>query len=366
MKYASLLLYVTSLALVTTDAVAAPIAKRPFRIGMFRMNRGIDDQKPLAVADSAGYVIRDDTIIGGYDRKKMTAWNFKQKRRVWWSDIDGELTSPLLLVENTIFVSTRSGKLLAVNATSGQHIWEVALDAHSERPILFANGQVYVVTVGQVAYSIEAQSGKRTWVYDAGFPDAMVVRRAPAPLIQDGKMIFGVASGELVALKLDDGKVAWRFNPLYLENRFHDPVGEMMALNGKILMTRYDGFVAQVELEGDHRVTWQDRLTSISTSAFRSGRFYVGLVAGEILAIDALSGRTSWRNQTATTPAFIVVGETLVYSIGTDGRIVAIDQSSGETAWVEDLGGRIACPPIVTEDRMYITTGLHNVYGYKL
>ncbi len=349
-----------------SNSFAVELPKRPFRIGMFRMNRPLDDQKPLAVTDSAGYLIRDDTIIGGYDRKKMTAWNFKQKRHIWWSDIDGELTSPLLMVENTIFVSTRSGKLLAVNATNGQHLWEIALDAHSERPLIFANGQIYIITVGQVAYSIEALTGKRSWVYDAGFPDAMIVRRAPPPLVHDGKIIFGIATGELVALKIEDGKVAWRFNPLYLENRFHDPVGEMITLGGKILMTRYDGFVAQVELDGDHKVIWQNRLTSISTSTFRGGRYYVGLVAGEVLAIDSVSGRTTWRNQTGTTPAFVIAGETLVYAIATDGRIVAIDQITGETVWAEDLGGRVASPPIVTEDRMYITTGLRNVYGYKL
>ena len=348
------------------SASAADVQKRPFRIGMFRLNRDLDNQKPLAVADSAGYIIRDDSVIGGYDRTKMTSWNFKLNRRNWWSDIDGEVTSTPLLVENTVFISTRGGKVLAINATTGVHLWEVALDSHAERSLIFANGQIYVVTVGQVAYSIEAQSGKRTWVYDAGFPGSVVVRRAPAPIIHDGKLVFGVASGEFVAVKLDDGKVAWRFNPLYLENRFHDSVGDMVVLNGKILVTRYDGLVGLIELEGDHRVVWQDKLTSISTSVFRNGKYYVGLVAGEILAVDSSTGRSNWRTQTATTPAFIVAGETLIYSIGADGRIVAIDQASGEIAWAEDLGGRIASPPIVTEDRMFITTGLRNVYGYKL
>lgn len=354
------------LGLGSITVLAADVPKRPFRIGMFRINRDLDDQKPLAVADSAGYVVREDSIIGGYDRTKITSWNFKFNRRNWWSESDGEPTSPLLIVENTIFVSTRSGKLLAINATNGAHLWEVALDAHAERPLIFLNGQIYIVTVGQVAYSIEAKSGKRVWVYDAGFPDSVVVRRAPAPIIHDGKLVFGVASGELVAIKIEDGKIAWRFNPLYLENRFHDAVGEMVSLSGKILITRYDGFVAQIELEGDHRVVWQNKLTSISTSGFRNGKYYVGLVAGEVLAIDAVSGRTTWRAQTGTTPAFIVTGETLIYSIGADGRVVAIDQATGEFAWTDDLGSRIASPPIVTEDSMFITTGLRNVYGYKL
>lgn len=356
-----------TLGTLSLGAVAtAAEAPRPFRIGMFRLNPAVDAEKPLAVADSAGYVIRGDVIYGSFDSDRFTAWNFKQRQHVWWLPTDGEATSPPLMVETTIFVSTRSGKVYSINSSTGQKNWELTLDSHSERPLIFAGGQLFVITAGQVAYGVDAASGKRLWVYDAGFPEHLTVKRPPAPIIHEGRVIFAIASGELVALKTDDGKVSWRYNPLYVDYRFHDPVGEMVLVNGKLLLTRYDGLVGQVDMGADRKVIWQDKTTSVSTSTFRGGRYYAGLVSGDVVAYDASNGRAVWRTVTGATASYLIVGETTVYAIATDGRIFAMDIASGSIIWIEDLGSRIAAPPILTEDRMYISTGLRNVYGYKL
>lgn len=347
-------------------SVVAATQNRPFRLGVFRLNPALDTQKPLAVADSAGYVIRDDVIFGSFDRGRIIAWNFKQKRHLWWASTEGEATAPPILIENTLLVSTRSGMIYSFNASSGQKNWEIALDSHSERPLTISGGQLYVVTAGQVAYGIDVASGKRLWVYDAGFPEHITVKRPPAALVYEGRVIFGIASGELVALKADDGKLAWRYNPLYVDYRFHDPVGEMVLMNGKLLLTRYDGLIAEVDMSGDRRVIWQEKTISVSTSTFRGGRYYAGLVSGDVIAYDAANGRSVWRTATGATPSYLIVGESHLYAIATDGRIFAIDITSGEIAWIEDLGSRVAAPPIVTNDRMYISTGLRNVYGFKL
>jgi outer membrane protein assembly factor BamB len=311
-------------------------------------------------------VISGESIFGSFDATKFMSYNFVQRQHIWWTAVDGEATTPPLKIENTIFFSTRSGKIYSVNATTGAKNWELMLDAHSERPIVFSDGQLYIMTVGQVAYSLDAASGKRLWVYDAGFPEHLIVRRPPAPVIFEGKVIFAVSSGELVSLKADDGKLVWRYNPLYMDNRFHDPVGDMVLLNGKLLITRYDGLVAQIEMGADKKVIWQDKTTSVSTSTFRSGRYYAALVSGEVIAYDATNGRSIWRVNTGATATYLQVGENAVYAIANDGRMFALDMTNGQILWIEDLGSRIAAPPILTENKMYISTGLRNVYGYKL
>jgi outer membrane protein assembly factor BamB len=345
---------------------AAAETRRPFRLGVYKLNRSLDEIKPLAAADSAGYAIQGGILFGGYDSTRFMAWDLTQKKHLWWTTIDGDVTSPPLLIENTLFFSTRSGKFYAVNASTGQINWDLTLDAHVERPLLFSNGRLFIVTVGQVAYSVDAASGKRYWVFDAGFPDQITVKRPPAPIINDDKVVFAIASGELVAIKIDDGKISWRYNPLYIESRFHDPVGDMVLANNKLLITRYDGLIAEVSIADDRRISWQDKQTSIATSMFRGGRYYAGLVSGDVMAYDVATGRSIWRVSTAATPAYIVVGETSLFAIANDGRIFTIDLSDGRIVWVDDLGSRIASPPIVTENRMYISTGLRNMYGYRL
>jgi outer membrane protein assembly factor BamB len=355
-----------AIALFGSVATAQSQQQRPFRLGVMRMNPELDEIKPLAASDNGGFVIRGDIIIGSFDSKNIRAYNMTNRKTLWWQSIDSEVTAPPLLTENALIVSTRSGRLTAFNPTNGDKLWDITLDSFSERPLTFSNGFIYIVTAGQVAYSIEASSGKRLWVHDAGFPDMVTVRRPPAPVIHDGRMIIGLATGELMALRVEDGKRLWRYNPFYQEAKFKDVIGEMTVHNGKLLVTRYDGLIAIVDITQERQVIWQDRQSSASTSTFRSGRYYVGLTNGEVLSYDASTGRINWRAHTGTTPSFMIASETNIYVFGANGRITSLDVGTGTYQWGDDLGSRLSTSPIVVGNKMYVSTGLRNIYGYQI
>lgn len=360
--------FVLALLTLHLDIAQAAVAREssPFRLGMIIMNPELDQSKPLAETDNGGFVVRGDLIIGSFDANYVRAYNRSNKKNAWWAKTSGEITAPLLLAENSIFFSTRSGELTSLNASTGELNWSTNLDSYSERPLTLSNGFLFVVTAGQVAYSIEAKTGKRVWVHDAGFPDTVIVRRPPAPLIHDNRVIVGLASGELLALKVDDGKRLWRYNPFYQESRFKDVIGEMVIHNGRMLMTRYDGLVALLDFAQERQVIWQDRQTSVSTSTFRAGRYFVGLTNGDVICYDATTGRVNWRTSAGPTAAFMLASETQLYVISTNGRVSALDAGSGKFHWGDSLGSRIGTAPIVSSDQMYIATGLKNIYAYKI
>jgi outer membrane protein assembly factor BamB len=361
------------LALLITYLAAAPFAAqateanlRPFRLGVISMNREIDRVKPLAESDTGGFVVRGNIIIGSFDSEKIRAYNLETHKNVWWHSTDGELTAPPLLVESNLFFATRSGHLTAISAGTGEPLWDTELDSYIERPLTFSNGVIYVVTTGQVAYAVEASSGRRLWVHDGGFPDAITVRRPPASVVHDGRLLIGLASGDIIALKIEDGKQLWKYNPFYQEAKFKDFIGDMIIHNGKLLVSRYDGLTALITIAQERQVVWQDRQPSASTSTFRAGRLYVGLASGEILAYDASTGRINWRANVGTTSSFLMASETTIYAIGTNGRISALDIGTGAYQWGDNLGSRMATAPIVNGNQMFIATGLHNLYGYKI
>ena len=341
-------------------------SERVFRMGMIAMNPDLDRAKPLAESDNGGFLIRGDVVIGSYDSKFIRAYNIETRKNIWWHQTDGELTAPPLVVENSLYFSTRTGHITALNVLTGEKIWDTQVDSYSERPLAASNGFIYVVTAGQVVYALEANSGKRSWVHDAGFPDTVVVRRPPPPLIHDGRVIVGLASGELIALKVEDGKRLWRYNPFYQESRFKDVIGEMVVHNGRLLVSRYDGLIALIDFTQERQVIWQDRQTSVSTSTYRAGRYYVGLTNGEVICYDASSGRINWRNQTGSTSAFMLASETNLYVIGTNGRVSALDIGSGKFQWGDNLGSRIGTAPIVNGNKMFVATGLRNIYMYRI
>jgi outer membrane protein assembly factor BamB len=220
-----------------------------------------------------------------------------------------------------------------------------------------------------VLYALDFQSGKTNWVYDAGYPERLTIRAGSAPVVSEGRVIIGIDSGEVMAVAADSGKLLWRYNPAFNDARFHDVVGEMVVRNGRLLMARYDGYVAAIDVAGSERVpVWQDQLPGISSAVMRGSRYYVGAQNGDVYALDTENGgRRVWRAITgATVATMTLVSESTLLVAGTNGRLTALDVATGQILWHDDLGSATVSPPAMFESAIYFTTAMKSVYAYRL
>jgi outer membrane protein assembly factor BamB len=285
----------------------------------------------------------------------------------WWLDGEVDMTAPPGSFGSWVVLGFRDGKVRKVEALTGKVVWTAALDSFSERSMLLSGTTLYVMTAAQVLYALDFQSGKTLWLFDGGFPDGLAIRGGTRPLMHDNKVIVGISSGEILAVQAETGKLVWRYNPAYNDARFHDLVGDLVVRNNRLLISRYDGLVASVDLGSSVRkLIWQDQLPGITSSTFRGGRFFVGSLNGDVYAYDADSGRRLFRSVTGSPVTSITAGETSLYVAGGDGRVSALDSTSGDFLWHDDLGSQIAASPVLTEQTIYFETGLRNMYGYKL
>jgi len=340
---------------------------RPFRAGFMKMSPYMDTLKPLAVADSAGWVRNQDVLVGSYDDNWIGAYSLATKSNVWWKKYESDLTSPPGSFGSWVVMGMRDGTLAKIEATTGKEVWSANLDSFVQRGMTLNGTTLYVVTAAQVLYAIDFQSGKTLWIFDAGFPDGMNIQGAAKPIFYDNSILFGVTNGEVLSVNASTGKLRWRYNPYYTDARFHDVVGEMVILKSNLLLTRYDGLIASIDLESSTRkVVWQEKLPNIATSAFRNNRYYVGALNGDIYAFDAVTGKRVWRVVTGTALSTITAGETAIFVTGSNGAVFAIDANLGVIKWHDDLGGAILSQPVLGEDHLYIATGIRNIYKYRL
>ncbi|MEN9835989.1 MAG: outer membrane protein assembly factor BamB [Pseudomonadota bacterium] len=369
-------LFATALTAKLALAAAAPTGAeptpansgRPFQLGFWSLNPKLDRQKPLAALDPAGFTINSGVLVGAFGDEWIGGMPLATKRVQWWIDAKSTLTAPPGSFGGSVVLGFRDGKLTRVDAVSGKRFWTSDLDSFTERPLLLNGTTLYVVTAAQVLYAIDFQTGKTLWVYDGGFPDGLSIRAAAKPVAFDNKVIFGTASGELIAVTAETGKLAWRFNPAYTTARFHDYVGEMVVRSGKLIVARYDGLVAAIDLAGSQRnILWQEKLPGITASAYRGDKYFVGALNGDVYALDPdNAGRRIWRQMTGTSVTNLTVGEKDVFAAGTGGRITALDSNSGKISWYDRLGSAIAGSPLIYEDALYYTTGMKALYAYKL
>ncbi len=353
---------------LSVRALPANPEGRPFRLGYYKINPAIDRDKPLAALDGAGFAINSGILVGSFDEKWTVGISLASLKPLWWAEQKSSATTPPGSFGSAVVMGYRNGTLVKFDAISGKAQWTQTLDSFSDRPLTLLGNTLYVVTSAQAVYAIDFQTGRINWVFDGGFPDGLVIRSGPRALVYEGKVLVGLASGEILALASDSGKLLWRYNPAYNDARFHAVVSDMAVISGKLLIARYDGIVAAIDLSSSIRqVVWQDRLPVITAAVQRGERFYVGSTNGEVYAIDpASSGRKIWSLQTGASVTSMQAGEDALFVAGRGGQVTAIDWKEGAMKWVDQVGSTIATPPVIYEDVLYVATGYASIYGYGL
>lgn len=344
-------------------------ASRPFRLGFMALNREIDDTKPVGVIDSAGFAANSGFLIGQFDKRWVGGLSLSSKRVSWWLDGQYDMTAPPGSFGSHVVLGFRDGQVMKVEAQTGKKIWSVNLDSFTERPFLLQDAVLYVMTAGQVVYALDFQTGKTLWLFDAGYPEGLTIRGGSAPVFSEGRVVVGVASGEILAVAADSGKLLWRYNPAYNDARFHDVLGEMVVRSSRLIFSRYDGLVGAIDLGSSARsLIWQEQLPGVTTAAMRGTRYYVGCINGDLYALDVENGgKRLWRIVTGVPISHITaVGESTLLVSGTDGRITAIDSVSGKILWTDSLGSPLASPPALYENAIYYATAYKNIYSYQL
>ncbi len=237
------------------------------------------------------------------------------------------LTSSPVVAGGKIFVLDSEVQVSAYDAKSGDRLWEINLtpeDEDSEEGfgggVAFDAGKLFVSTGFGFVSALDANTGKELWRRMATVPF-----RA-APVVNGGRVFVATQENQLLALAADDGRVLWD----------HRGIAESAGILGS----------NSVAVSGDTVI--------------------VPYTSGELFALNARNGRSSWSDTLARSGGLTplsslsdisgrpVVDRGMVFANSHAGRLVAIDIRTGERAWTIDVGGTQR--PWVAGDYLYVIT----------
>jgi outer membrane protein assembly factor BamB len=218
---------------------------------------------------------------------------------------------------------------------------------------------------------LDAGSGKVRWhyqqtphdIYDWDFQD-------PPILIEAGgrKLAIGAGkSGIVVALDAKTGKPVWK-RPVGIHNG-HD-ADNLLALKGEtskikageVFPGTLGGVIAPMASDGTNLFVpvVNHPLTISSSGALGEG----AEMSGELVAIDAATGRIEW-NQEFASAAFgapTVVND-LVFTTAFEGSVFAFDKETGNEVWVGSLPAGINTGVSISGDTVIAPAGLASAEG---
>ncbi len=166
----------------------------------------------------------------------------------------------------------------------------------------FAKNTVFAVTYDSRLYALDVITGEINWDFEGGL-EVTGLLGAASPAVDNGTVLVPFSSGELYALRTDNGEQAW--SDQLQRKRRSSSLTSLTDINGSPVI---------------------DRGIAIAAS-----------FSGHMVGIDVRSGERKWDQELATLQTPWVAGD-FVYVITTDGELVCLTRQSGRIRWVRPLG----------------------------
>lgn len=274
---------------------------------------------------------------------------------IWTADIgqgsnsDQILTTPPVVADGKVFAKDAQSTVSAYNADTGERLWSVTLKPEKARDadefgggLAWYGGRLFVTTGFAQVFALDPANGNQIWNSAVSAP----VRGAPLVFAD---RVFAVSiDNKLQALAAIDGADLWSFQGLQEVAGFVG--GNSPAASGDYVVAPFtSGELVSLRLENG-RVAWNDSLIGSrrESRAFGNltdihGRPVIdrGLVlamgsAGQLTAIDFASGQNRWERNIAGSQTPWVAGR-FMFVVSSSADVVALNRENGRIKWVTPL-----------------------------
>lgn len=202
---------------------------------------------------------------------------------------------------DTVYVTNGYAEAVALSTEDGKEYWRTRLSAPARAAPSVLDGRVMVMTIDGQIHALEAITGKVLWSY-RGLAEGTGVLGAAAPAMNRDLVIVPFSSGEIVALRVENGAVAWS-----------DQLAQMMRFGG---IGSLSDIRALPVLDG--------------------GLVFAMSYGGRLVAIDERTGARVWQRDIGGTDTPWVVGDNL-FVLSKDAQLLALDRQTGAMRWRLDL-----------------------------
>jgi outer membrane protein assembly factor BamB len=240
---------------------------------------------------------------------------------------DSVISGGIAAEGDTIYVAAGYDEVVAVDAVKGEIKWRAPLNSPSRAAPSVSNGRVFVTTLNNTLYAFDTTNGEVLWEF-AGMGRSTGLVGAASPALSGEFVVPAFSSGEIYALRANNGSIAWSDN---LSNTL-----------------RLGGLTALSDIRG--------------LPVIENNTAYAVSFGGKMAAIDMTTGARVWQRDIASAKTPWVVGNR-VFLISTNGQIVSLDKKTGSVVWVSQLarfkdtadktGAIFWTGPILAGDRLF-------------
>ena len=309
-------------------------------------------------------------------RDVVVAVDATKGRQVWENDVKPEGTRDhafgggLAVAGDRVFVTTGYGQVLALEAATGKVIWRQQVAAPMRGAPTVADNRVYAITVENRLEALSAEDGHRLWTH-SGLPETAGLAGAASPAVEGDIVIVPYTSGEIFALRVENGRPLWSDNlatarPLGALSTLADIRGRPVIDRGRVFALSHSGRMVAIDLRTGERV-WEQEIGGTHGPWVAGDYVYVLGNDVDLYCLMRQDGRVRWVHEL---PRFedekkkkdpirwagpILAGDRLIV-VGSNGDAYSLSPYDGKVLGHTSFSDPVFIEPVVAGDTLYVLT----------
>lgn len=301
------------------------------KIWTANIGEGTSKELPL----TAQPVVFDGRVFTIDAEANVSAFDLKNGKQLWRNTVrpknedEDVITGGLAYSSNVLYATNGYNEAVALNPQTGAIYWRSKLPSPSRAAPTILDGRVYVQTLDNRLIALNAQDGKQIWSYQ-GLSEAAGLIGTASPAANSDIVVAAFSSGEIVALRVQNGSVAWSDN-----------------------------------LSPSVRTGGLSTLPDIQALPILDKGLIIAIsFGGRMVAIDERTGQRVWQREISGTDTPWVAGNHL-FLISSSNELIALGRDTGAIRWVKPINGYVSAEesgtsmqwngPVLAGGRLIIT-----------
>ena len=323
-------------------------------------------QQNIGVGSEGMYLKLEPLVVDGRlfvaDRAGLVqSRNLENGEMIWETETETQISAGPGFGNDKLFVGTSNAEILALSLEDGAVLWTQKVSSEILAVPKSAGNIVVSRGVDGRLNGLDGNGGDILWTYERTVPP-LSLRGTADPLLENGFVIEGYASGKLVALRLSDGKVEWESSVIMPEGRSElerlvDLDADPLIMDDVIFLGSFQGGVFAISTHDGRMIWWRREISVYSAIAGDWNYLYVSDENSDVWALEQRNGASLWKQtelhqRRLTAPAvykdWIVVGDF-------EGYVHWLSQYDGrQMGRLKVSDSAIVTRPVVVDDVLYV------------
>tara|TARA_A100001037_G_scaffold257581_1_gene244308 strand:- start:9351 stop:10679 length:1329 start_codon:yes stop_codon:yes gene_type:complete len=329
------------------------------------------------VADQRVYVLDSEGNVAAHRADNgLRLWRYNI---VPESEDRGALGGGLAYDRGILYLATGYGEAIALLAENGAEVWRRSIGVPLRGAPTVVNGRFFTVSYDNQLYALNIEDGSVDWSHIGIAEDAGIIGAA-SPAVEGDVVVAPYSSGELVALRVENGRILWA-DSLTRTGR-STALAELNDINGSPVIDRdmviaagHAGRMVAIDLRSGARL-WEQDIASIQTPWVAGDFVFIVTTEAQIVCLARNSGRIRWvqqlpryedeerRTDSIEWSGPVLASDRLIV-VSSNGDGVAISPYSGDILGQVGLPDGASLSPIVANGTIFVLTDDGDLVAYR-